>query len=123
MGQQHIQKAIEQEKLKFESAKKPMKIDGHPFPVGTNMVDITLIKGKAKVKEAGTVDPRVQMIADKYKEARKKHDIQKSQHEQGDTSRAGAMHPQITCRILLNKWQHQQEKDYKRWLEEEEYRL
>jgi len=23
--------------------------------------------------------------------------------------------------ILLNKWQHQEEKDYQRWLEEEEY--
>jgi len=29
----HIQKAIEQRKIKFEPAKKPaMDIDGHPFP-------------------------------------------------------------------------------------------
>ena len=34
---QQIQSAIEQGRLKFETPKKPMKIDGHPFPA--NMVD------------------------------------------------------------------------------------
>ena len=29
---------IEQGRLKFETPKKPMKIDGHPFPA--NMVDV-----------------------------------------------------------------------------------
>ena len=31
------------------------------------------------------------------------------------------MHPWVTSRILLNKWQCQKEKDYQRQLEEEEY--
>ena len=35
---QQIQSAIEQGWLKFETPKKPMKIDGHPFPA--NMVDV-----------------------------------------------------------------------------------
>ena len=35
---QQIQSAIEQGRLKFEMPKKPMKIDGHPFPA--NMVDV-----------------------------------------------------------------------------------
>src|SRR6185312_4171619 len=35
---QQIQSAIEQGKLKFETHKKPMKIDTHPFPA--NMVDV-----------------------------------------------------------------------------------
>ena len=38
MFRQLIQSGIEQERLKFEAPKKPMKIDGHPFP--TNMVDV-----------------------------------------------------------------------------------
>lgn len=106
---QHVQKAIQHGKIKFESAKK-MKIDGHSFPVGTNMVDIKLLKGKAKAKEARTVDPRVQMLVDEYKKARRWRDEQKSRYEQGEISKAGAMHPRITSRILLNKWQRQQEK-------------
>ena len=35
---QQIQSAIEQGRLKFETPKKPMKIDGHPFLA--NMVDV-----------------------------------------------------------------------------------
>jgi len=106
-----------------------MKIDGHPFPADTNTVEIiNLNKGKAKVltsaraKESGAVDPRVQLLADEYKEARMRLDVKKNQHEKGESSRTGAMRPCITSRILLNKWQHQQEKDYQRWLEEKEYR-
>lgn len=62
---QHIQSAIAQGRIRFESAKKPMKVDGHPFPADTNMVELDLTKGKTKVltsakaKAAGTVDPRV----------------------------------------------------------------
>ena len=38
VSRQQIQSAIEQGRLKFETPKKPMKIDGHPFPA--NMVDV-----------------------------------------------------------------------------------
>jgi len=71
-----------------------MKVDENPFPVETNMVDIKLLKGKAKVlmsakaKEARTVDLRVQMSAEEYREVKRRHDQQKSRYEQGETSRA-----------------------------------
>jgi hypothetical protein len=51
-------------------------------------------------------------LTNEYKEVRQQRDRQKSWYEQGETSRAGAMHPRITSRILLNKWQHHKEKDY-----------
>ena len=45
----HIQKAIEQGKIKFELAKKPaMGIYGHPF-LGVHMVEFQLAKGKTNV--------------------------------------------------------------------------
>ena len=60
----HIQKAIEQGKIKFEPAKKiAMGIDGHPF-LGVHLVEFQLAKGKtnvltsAKAKENGSVDPQ-----------------------------------------------------------------
>ena len=66
---QHIQRAIKQGKIKFESTKKPtMGIDRHPFP-RVNMVKFQLAKGKTKVltsakaKEDGLVNPKVQISA------------------------------------------------------------
>ena len=91
------------------------------------MVDARLIKGKAKVltstksREVGTVDPKMQISADEYKEIGRRHAEQKSQYEQGETSKDGATKPRVTSRILLNKWQWQKEKDYQHWLEEQEY--
>ena len=73
----HIQKAIEQGKIKFEPTKKPtMDIDKHPFP-GVHMVEFQLANGKMKVltstkaREGGSVDPKVQILANKYEEAKK----------------------------------------------------
>jgi hypothetical protein len=104
-----------------------MKVDDNPFPRDQNMVDAKLLKGKtrvltsAKAREAGTVDLEMQISAEEYREINRCHDQQKSRYEQGETSRAGAMRPCVTSHILLNKWQWQKEKDYQRWLEEEEY--
>ena len=61
---QQIQMAFEQGKLKFETPKRTMKIDQHPF--ATNMVDVTKEKNppQAKVltssspKKSGAVDPK-----------------------------------------------------------------
>lgn len=70
---QQIQSAIEQGIIKFKEVKKTMKIDGHPCPVGTNMVEISVVKGKAKVltsaraRESRAVDPKVQLSADEFK--------------------------------------------------------
>ena len=71
--------------------------------------------------EDGSVDPMVQISTNEYEEAKKQRDQQKSRFEQGETSRASAMRPRVTSRILLNKWQCQKERDYKHQLEEEEY--
>jgi len=76
----HIQKAIEQGRIKFEPAKKPtMDIDKHPFP-GVHMVEFLLAKGKTKVltsakaREDGSVDPKVQISANEYKKAKQQRD-------------------------------------------------
>jgi hypothetical protein len=50
----HIQKAIEQEKIKFEPVKK-LDIDKHPFP-GVHMVEFQLSKGKTKVLSRLTLE-------------------------------------------------------------------
>ena len=42
---QHIQKAIQQGRLKFDMPQK-MKVDDNPFPGDQNMVDVGLFKGK-----------------------------------------------------------------------------
>ena len=107
----YIQKAIKQGKIKFEPAKKPtMDTDKHPF-LGVHMVEFQLAKGKTKVltlakaKDDGSVDPKVQISTSEYKKAKQQRDQQKSRYEQGETSRAGAMRPRVTFRILLNKSQ------------------
>ena len=61
---QHIQRAIQQGSLKFDSPRK-MKVDDNPFLGDQNMVDARLLKGKTKVltsvrsKETGIVDPKM----------------------------------------------------------------
>jgi len=63
------------------------------------MVDVGIFKGKTKVltsarsREAGTVDPKMQISADEYREIRKCCDQQRSRYEQGGTSKDGAMKP------------------------------
>ena len=91
------------------------------------MVDAGLFKGKTKVltstksKEAGTVDPKMQISADEYREIRRRRAEQKSWYEQGETSKAETTKPRVASQILLNKWQWQKEKDYQRWLEDQGY--
>ena len=91
------------------------------------MVDARLLKGKTKVltstksREARTVDPKMQISADEYREIKRRRDKQKSRYEQGKTSKDGVTKPRVTSRILLNKWQQQKEKDYQRWLNDQEY--
>ena len=114
---QHIQRAIQQGRLKFDTPRK-MKVDDNPFLGEQNMVDARLIKGKTKVltstksKEAGIVDPKMQISTDEYREIKRHRDEQKSRYEQGGTSKAGTTKPRVTSQILLNKWQWQEEKDY-----------
>ena len=94
-----------------------MGIDGHPF-LGVHMMEFQLAKGKmkvltsAKAKENGSIDPKVQILVNKFK----KDEQQKSRYEQGETSRPDAMRTRVTSKILLNKWLHQKEKKYQRWL-------
>ena len=95
-----------------------MKVDDNPFPRDQNMVDVKLLKGKTKVltstraRESGTIDPKMQILADEYREIKRRRDQQKSRYEQGETSRDEAIRPRVTSQILLNKWERQKEKDY-----------
>ena len=79
------------------------------------MVDAGLLKGKTKVltstksREARTIDPRMQISADEYREIRRRRAKQKSRYEQGETSKAETTKPRVTSQILLNKWQQQKE--------------
>jgi len=65
--------AFEQGKLKFETPKRTMKIDQHPF--ATNMVDMARDKGppqgkiltSSSAKKSGAVDPKAQIAADEVK--------------------------------------------------------
>ena len=74
------------------------------------MVDAGLFKGKTKVltstklREARTVDPEMQISADKYREIRRHRVEQKNRYEQKKTSKAETSKPRVTSQILLNKW-------------------
>jgi hypothetical protein len=116
-----IQKAIQEGHLKFDNK---MKLDGNPFPqnmigFSVNMVT-TEEKGKvkvltsAKVKQDGSIDPARRVTFEQiHKEVPR---ILKSQIEVGESSK-----PRVTSRILLNKWQSQQEKErYQKQRYEEE---
>ena len=108
---QRIQKAIQEGHLNFNSK---MKIDGQPFPqnlvsFSMNMVSADKEKGKMKVlisdraKVSGSVDPSWQITDKEFR-------FQNGRTEKGETSK-----PKVTSRILLNKWQRQQEReDYQR---------
>ena len=79
-----------------------MKVEDNPFPRDQNMVDARLLKGKTKVlistrsKESKTIDPKMQISADEYREIRSHRDQQKSRYEQGETSKDGAIRPRVT---------------------------
>ena len=104
-----------------------MKIDDNPFPRDQNMVDARLFKGKTKVltltksRESRTVDPKMQISADEYREIKRRRDKQKSRYEQGGISKVGMTKPRLTSLILLNKWQWQKKKYYQHWLKDQEY--
>jgi hypothetical protein len=120
-----IQKAIQEGHLKFDNK---MKLDGHPFPQNMVGFSVNMVtaeeKGKVKVltsaraKQDGSVDPTRQVTVEQvHKEAPR---ILKSQIEVGESSRSK---PRVTTRILLNKWQRQQEKErYQKKKYEEERR-
>ena len=66
------------------------------------MVDARLLKGKTKVltstraKEAETIEPKMQISADEYREIKRHRDQQKSRYEQEETSRDGATRSHVT---------------------------
>jgi hypothetical protein len=106
-----IQKDIQEGHLKFDNK---MKLDGNPFPqnmigFSVNMVT-TEDRGKVKVltsakaKQDGSVDPARQVTFEQVDKGEPR--FLKSQIEVGESSK-----PRVTSRILLNKWQRQQEKE------------
>jgi hypothetical protein len=99
------------------STDKKMKLDGHPFPQNMVGFSVNMVtaeeKGKVKVltsaraKQDGSVDPTRQVMVEQvHKEAPR---ILKSLIEVAKSSRSK---PRVTTRILLNKWQRQQEKEH-----------
>jgi hypothetical protein len=107
-----IQKAIQVGHLKFDNK---MKLDGNPFPqnmigFSTNMVNVVEEKEKVKVltstkaKQDGSVDPARQVTFEQIHKGEPR--FMKSQIEVDEFSK-----PRVTSRILLNKWQRQQEKE------------
>jgi hypothetical protein len=106
-----IQKDIREGHLKFDNK---MKLDGNPFPQNMTGFSVNMVtaeeKGKVKVltsakaKQDGSVDPTRQVTVEQvHKEVPR---MLKSQIEVGESSK-----PRVTSRILLNKWQRQQEKE------------
>jgi hypothetical protein len=93
-----------------------MKLDGNPFPQNMVCFFVNMVtaeeKGKVKVltsaraKQDGSADPPQQVTVEQvHKEA---PHILRSQIEVGESSRSK---PRVATRILLNKWQRQQEKE------------
>jgi hypothetical protein len=119
-----IQKGIQEGHLKFDNK---MKLDGNLFPqdmigFSVSMVNAVEEKGKVKVltsakaKQDGSVDPAQQVTFEQIHKG--EPSFLKSQIEVGESSK-----PRVTSRILLNKWQHQQEKKrYQKHKYEEEMR-
>jgi hypothetical protein len=111
--------------LKFDNK---MKLDGNPFPQNMVGFSINMVtaeeKGKVKVltsaraKHDGSVNPSQQLTVEQvHKEA---PHILKRQIEVGESSKSK---PRVTSRILLNKWQRQQDKErYQKQKYEEEKR-
>ena len=64
-----------------------MKVDDNPFPGDQNMVYARLLKGKTKVltstksREARTVDPKMQISTNEYREIKRRRDKQKNRCE------------------------------------------
>jgi hypothetical protein len=120
-----IQKAIQEGHLKFYNK---MKLDGNHFPQNMIGFSVNMVtaggKGKVKVltsaraKQNGSVDPSQQVTVEQvHKEMSR---ILKSQIEVRESSKSK---PRVTSRILLNKWQCQQEKErYQQQKYEEEKR-
>jgi hypothetical protein len=120
-----IQRAIQEGHLKFDNK---MKLDDHPFPQNMIGFSVNMVtaeeKGKVKVltsaraKQGGAVDPARQVTLEQvHGEAPR---VLKSHVEVGGSSRTKL---RVTTRILLNKWQRQQEKEhYQRQRHEEERR-
>jgi glutaredoxin-related protein len=120
-----IQKAIQEGHLKFDNK---MKLDGNTFPqnmigFSVNMVNAVEDKGKVKVltsakaKQDGSVDPARQVTFEQVHKGEPR--FLRSQIEVGESSK-----PRVTSRILLNKWQRQEENEryQKRKYEEEKRR-
>ena len=105
MFRQQIQSAIEQGRLKFETPKKLMKIDGHPFPA--NMVDVgkkgntlqTKMLTSQSAKESGAIDPKAQTTTN---EAKGKGPQQREE--------SAVPKKKVTSQMLLNKFQRDQKR-------------
>jgi hypothetical protein len=108
--------AFEQGKLKFETPKRMMKIDHHPF--ATNMVDMAKDKSfpqdkiltSSSAKKSRAIYPKAQIAADEVK----------GRGPQEEVERSSAPWRRITSQMLLNKFRRGRERQQHR--EEESHR-
>ena len=106
--------AFERGKLKFETPKKTMKIDQHPF--ATNMVDVARdnntpqakILTSSSAKKSGAIDPKAQIAADEVK----------GKGPMKDAKRSSAPRRRVTSQMLLNKFRRDCERRQRRKEEE-----
>ena len=95
-----IQSAIEAGRIKFDVPEKPMKIDGHRFPV--NMVELkehdanegVKILTSGRAKRSGAVDPKAQASANQP-------EGQGRYCQEGSSRRP---YRRVTLQMLINKY-------------------
>jgi hypothetical protein len=103
---QQIQLAFEQGKLKFETPKRMMKIDKHPF--ATNMVDVVKDKSlpqdkvltSSSARKSRVVDAKAQIMADEVK----------GKGPQEEVECSSAPRRRVTSQMLLSKFQRYRER-------------
>ena len=108
---QQIQMAFKQGKLKFETPKRMIKIDQHPFT--SNMADVardknvpqTKVLTSSSARKSGAVDPKAQITADEVKGKGPQED---------EAERSSAPHRRVTSQMLLNKFQRDRERQQRK---------
>ena len=98
--------AFEQGKLKFETPKRTMKIDQHPF--ATNMVDVARDKNVPQAKILTSSSARKSRAIDS--KAMIEVDEVKGKGPQDEAERSSAPRRCITSQMLLNKFQRDRER-------------
>lgn len=91
--------SIEQGKIKFKNPQKPIKIDGHPFPINTVEVNdqkvATRIDEFTRAEKLGVIDPNIHISVGELK--------YESRYEYWKSSKMPRK--KVTFQMLPNKFQ------------------